>query len=735
MSEEQGPPLHLAETNILGKDGRIELETTYIGKQPKPGKNPKGGGFSIPPTRAGGMGSGITNTEGLRRETGAHIFATQAAVKNEYATKSQDLPRLTEVELANFRARYPAKAGTPAQTYQHELNVRNLLQQKKTTELNTQTGLANAYYGQSPINKTFTDYLARAKALKIEIRPDSPDHKKWVASYKAAYTAKLLMEQIQLLNNQRGHVRSRLASAKAQEQRAAAKQARLAAEQEAQRVAAEESRLKAEAQLREQARLKALAETERLAAEKAQIAAQVAAQNFAVAQARLKEAKDQRELEALRSTRQHQDQRQAKEESRNQALLRENAVYQRQAEKAHIEARRRAETETRRQIANVGAAAASGPMLTVGAGTLLVDAATSLAIKTALRTAAATAITALAAAVGTASGVVIVVGVAALVYYTLRDNKEPYALSVPLSNLTTYDVDELHDIAQANGEIELPVAIGSRTVDNTTEFSVATTNGTTVPRKVPVRLAAYDPVLNVYRAENPNVQSPGMTWTPIVRPGNASTALPVTEPNAVPYTGATVTALKGRIDTNPQLDLYSFGGFIYVFPVESGIAPQYVMINSPYDGATVTGQYSGRKFNPEQAGGPILDLDWRSTTVTQQGTNLVKLHTARFNQSDANDIMIERLEKILNGQIQVTDVDLRYYTHELRELERYRAIGYSDNVSPPDVSPVWNNAHTATLEDYKLGNSLTLLYTETAINAMNAQDQREYEKELKEREE
>lgn len=99
----------------------------------------------------------------------------------------------------------------------------------------------------------------------------------------------------------------------------------------------------------------------------------------------------------------------------------------------------------------------------------------------------------------------------------------------------------------------------------------------------------------------------------------------------------------------------------------------------------------------------------------------MKLHVARFNQSDANDVMIQRLERIWNGDLNHTDTDLRYYTHELRELERYRNFGYSDTTSPSDESPIWNNAHTATLEDYKLGSELTLLYNEEAINAMNTQ--------------
>ena len=680
MSEKNGPPLHLPATTVY-PDGIIELDTTYIGAQPKPGVNQKGGGFRIPPTRAGGMGSGITNTEGLRRETRDNIKATEAFVKNEYAGKSQDLPRSTEVELANLRARFSVPVTTSAQAYQHEINVRNILIQQKSAELHTQTLIANAFYGHSPLNTTIADYLFRAQALDGKVDPRAPAYSKWVASYKAAYSAQLLAQQVQLLNNQHVHVQNLLANAQAQEQRAAAEQARMAA----------------------------LAEAERAAAEQARIAAEAAAQYIAAERARLEaEAEAQRQAEQLSLERQ----RQAEEQARRETMEALNAP------------------KGIRPLHVSGAAAANGPVFTVAAGTLAVDAATNIAIRTALRSAAATAITALAAVVGTASGVVIVVGVAALVYYALRDTKEPCALSVPLSDLTTYDADELHAIAQVNGEIELPVIIGSRAVDNGTEISVAA--GPTVPRKVPVRLAIYDPVLNVYGTESPDSQSPGMTWTPIVRPGDSATALPVTEPNVAPYTGGAATALEGRIDQNPELDLYSFGGFIYVFPIESGIPTQYVMFNSPYEGAIVEGDHSGRDFNPEQSGGPILDLEWSPTIAAREGTDLVKLHTSRFPASDANKVMIERLEKILRGEYEMTDTDKRFYTHEIRELERFRALGYSDTEAPDINSPVWNNVHTATLEDYKLKDDPALLYTSEALTAAREQDEREYQMFLKE---
>ena len=59
---------------------------------------------------------------------------------------------------------------------------------------------------------------------------------------------------------------------------------------------------------------------------------------------------------------------------------------------------------------------------------------------------------------------------------------------------------------------------------------------------------------------------------------------------------------------------------------------------------------------------------------------------------------------IAAGTIVAEPVDIRFYTHELREYIRYKKIGYpTGQPGDPDVAyEVWNNAHTATLEDYRL---------------------------------
>ncbi len=113
--------------------------------------------------------------------------------------------------------------------------------------------------------------------------------------------------------------------------------------------------------------------------------------------------------------------------------------------------------------------------------------------------------------------------------------------------------------------------------------------------------------------------------------------------------------------------------------------------------------------------------------MTQAGIDLVKLHTSRFDPSDANATMVDRLEKIFQGKLIVTAIDKRFYTHELRELERFRALGVADGVKPNDDGVIWNNTHAATLEDYKLKDNSELLYTPEALEADRKQADREYE--------
>ncbi|MBU6956614.1 S-type pyocin domain-containing protein [Pseudomonas sp. CVAP len=668
----------------------LELPTLYIGAQPLPGIDLIGGGFSNGSATI--LYSDHYGVHSIIDTTFTTLRATIQTSEQEYAIRISQLPQTIEHELAATRLEGSTAPLPPADAIIRELGVRHTLLLRKTAEFHSKTAIANSFYGVDPIGRSVHEFHPRASTMgtSVDIAMQA-----WIASYRAAHDARLLFQTIQLLNQQSVNVQNFLRAVQANDQ------ARMAAEQQAQRVAAELARInaQAEAQAREQARIAALAQAQRLANEQAQVAAEAAARHVAAEQARLEaQAEVQRQTELLHLERQ-QAQKQAQEHAHQKPPT----------------------------FANSGSMAAIGPVFTAATGSISTNPSTSLALRNVLRAAVSAAFGAL---ISTATP--IIVGFAALLVPSRLGNGDLYSVSVPLSELAPDLSEDLYGLAAVQGEVNLRVTLGSRTIGNQTQIVVATTDGVSVPSTVPVRLAQFDPQKKVYVSTSTGPQSVTTTWTPVVQSPPQSTELPAVEVDPTVYEGTTVTPVEGRIDAFPQLDQYSFGGFITVFPADSGIPPLYVVFNSPYEGAIVEGEHSGRDFNPEQTGGPVLEMEWRSATASQAGVNMVNLHTSRFLPSDANKVMIDRLERILKGELEITDTDKRFYTHEIRELERFRALGYGDTEMPDADSSVWNNVHTATLEDFKLKDDPTLLYTPDALAAAEEQDKRDYQRFLKE---
>lgn len=261
-------------------------------------------------------------------------------------------------------------------------------------------------------------------------------------------------------------------------------------------------------------------------------------------------------------------------------------------------------------------------------------------------------------------------------------------------------------------------------------ISMVSTDGERASRQVPVRAAIMNATTGLFEVAIPSTSADQaaitLTWTPAKAPGNqdASSSTPALPADVPIYEGITLEPISVKATPYPVSES-DFSDLIVWFPADAGIGPVYVMLSSPYEGATTQGVYSGRMYNPEKAGGPIQELDWRDAIVTLEGIKLVKLHTSRFGASDGNAIMISRLERVLRGETDIADVDKRFYTHELRELQRYRALGVPDGMLAIDDGATWNNTHAATLEDYKLKDSHDLLYTAEAIEADDLQAQRE----------
>lgn len=124
------------------------------------------------------------------------------------------------------------------------------------------------------------------------------------------------------------------------------------------------------------------------------------------------------------------------------------------------------------------------------------------------------------------------------------------------------------------------------------------------------------------------------------------------------------------------------------------------------------GSISGRPFDPDKAGGPIESLTTDGVKITHEGIAIVEKHTSRFVDDPGNEFMINRLKKIADGEIPHEQVDLNYYTHECREYQRYCNLGWETGAPADNIEAheLWNNAHTATLEDYKLKGEVEDLY-------------------------
>ncbi|NYH08008.1 S-type pyocin domain-containing protein [Pseudomonas moraviensis] len=622
----------------------------------------------------------------------------------EYQAKAAQIPQAIEVDLAATRLEESTQPLPPAAAISRELGVRNRLIQRKNAQLQQQAQLSHGFYGSDPTDKTVYQFLSRAYAVDKVLSPNGPGMNLWKQSYRAAMEVRLLTQTLATLHQQHVNVHNWLAAVQANDaaQAQAAETARRAAELA--RIAAEQQRLKdstetarrqqeqQEVQAREQARLAALAEAQRKAAEQARIAAEAAARQLAAEQAHLEAlAKQQRQTEAAR---------QARDQARADAGQR---VYPASA-----------------------AAASAGPVIAFASNAARLNPSTATAILTVLRS-AVVGINALGASLLAP----VAVGFAALLAPSRLGNGERFSVSVPLVELSSATPQALREIAQRQGTLQIPVGLGTRRMGAGAEVFVVSADDFQVRSDVPVLRATFDSLNGVYETVLPDLPNDILTWTPAISPGDSSTQLPSADTDPPTYSGAPIMPIEGRLDLHPSLE-EEWERFIIVFPEDSGVAPLYVVISSPYEGGSEDGEHSGRAFNPNETGGPIQELGWATATATSEGEIIVKLHISRFSASAANKVMLERLERIVRGELEATDTDKRFYTHELREFERFRALGYGDTERPDPESPVWNNVHTATLEDFQLADDASLLYTPEALAADAEQDERDYQRLLKE---
>lgn len=303
-------------------------------------------------------------------------------------------------------------------------------------------------------------------------------------------------------------------------------------------------------------------------------------------------------------------------------LVDEIASLQARLDKLNAETARRKEIARQAAIraANTYAMPANGSVVATAAGRGLIQVAQGAA---SLAQAISDAIAVLGRVLASAPSVM-AVGFASLTYSSRTaeqwQDQTPdsvrYALGMDANKLGLPSSVNLNAVAKAGGTVDLPMRLTNETRGNTTTLSVVSTDGVSVPKAVPVRMAAYNTATGLYEVTVPSTVAEAppliLTWTPVSPPGNQnpSSTTPVV-PKPVPvYEGATLTPVKATPET--YLGVITLPEDLIIgFPADSGIKPIYVMFRDPRDvpgaatgkGQPVSGNWLGAASQGE--GAPI----------------------------------------------------------------------------------------------------------------------------------
>ncbi len=303
-------------------------------------------------------------------------------------------------------------------------------------------------------------------------------------------------------------------------------------------------------------------------------------------------------------------------------LVDEIASLQARLDKLNAETARRKEIARQAAIraANTYAMPANGSVVATAAGRGLIQVAQGAA---SLAQAISDAIAVLGRVLASAPSVM-AVGFASLTYSSRTaeqwQDQTPdsvrYALGMDAAKLGLPPSVNLNAVAKASGTVDLPMRLTNEARGNTTTLSVVSTDGVSVPKAVPIRMAAYNATTGLYEVTVPSTTAEAppliLTWTPASPPGNQnpSSTTPVV-PKPVPvYEGATLTPVKAKPETYPGVMTLP-DDLIIGFPADSGIKPIYVMFRDPRDvpgaatgkGQPVSGNWLGAASQGE--GAPI----------------------------------------------------------------------------------------------------------------------------------
>ncbi|MEE1921657.1 S-type pyocin domain-containing protein [Pseudomonas sp. 148P] len=203
-----------------------------------------------------------------------------------------------------------------------------------------------------------------------------------------------------------------------------------------------------------------------------------------------------------------------------------------------------------------------------------------------------------------------VLHVASLLAFSMKLGQgERHGISVPFTDMTlSIDWEQLK--ASIGESIPLPIRLISGLLDGKSQIEIATTGSDALPADVPVRAATWDAEQGAWRFTTDGPGPITVLWTPEQQPADNSTA---TVPSALElsglYPGRISIQTRPQILPFPELDDIRPDDYIVVFPADSGLEPVYLMFKSPRDYAGVaTGT------------GQNISGTWLGTAGTQQGS-------------------------------------------------------------------------------------------------------------------
>ena len=161
----------------------------------------------------------------------AHVPTVKKTLEDNYNNASQTVSQSIEDQLVETRRQFGSESLAPVEAVRRELKVRDVLLAQKVAEFQADSLIANSFFGGDPLSRTESDIAFRLyEELRKRKTSFDASLNAWEQSYQAAYSAKLNIAHINMLNVQYASVVSFLNALQQKEQAEANEQSKIWAE-------------------------------------------------------------------------------------------------------------------------------------------------------------------------------------------------------------------------------------------------------------------------------------------------------------------------------------------------------------------------------------------------------------------------------------------------------------------------------------------------------------------------